>query len=198
MRICQNCSSSFIVSKYHPNQKYCCSKCARYVIARRRYGLGPKKQKLICSVCDNQFLQKRLNNTEYCSESCKRLGTFRKSKGLQVKGPRKHTKGSGYIQSNGYKILSKKHPNASKRGQILEHKLIMSQYLGRPLFSKETVHHRNGIRHDNRIENLELWSSSHPPGQRVEDKIEWCKEFLEIYGYNVIKKINHKFTGEIV
>lgn len=39
-----------------------------------------------------------------------------------------------------------------------------------------------------RIENLELWSNSHPFGQRVEDKISCAKEFLSLYGYDVIKK----------
>lgn len=41
------------------------------------------------------------------------------------------------------------------------------------------------VRDDNRIENLELWSTSHPAGQRVSDKIEWCIEFLTDYGYNI-------------
>jgi len=64
---------------------------------------------------------------------------------------------------------------------IQEHRLIMSNQLGRRLKTHENVHHINGDRKDNRTENLELWIVSQPKGQRVEDKISWAVELLSQY-----------------
>lgn len=64
-----------------------------------------------------------------------------------------------------------------------EHRYVMEQALGRPLFPDENVHHINGDRADNRLENLELWSTSQPAGQRVEDKVEWAQMILTRYGH---------------
>lgn len=81
--------------------------------------------------------------------------------------------------SNGYILLTVQKDYVVKT--ILEHRYVMEQHLGRPLRDKENVHHLNGVRHDNRIENLELWSTSQPSGQRVEDKIAWAHELIEKY-----------------
>lgn len=68
---------------------------------------------------------------------------------------------------------------------VAEHRLVMERHLGRSLQSYETVHHRDGDRLNNDIVNLELWSSRHCKGQRVSEKIDFCREFLSEYGINV-------------
>jgi hypothetical protein len=85
-------------------------------------------------------------------------------------------------------ILSRDHENSHSNGYVAEHHLVMIEYMGRLLKKKEMIHHKNGDSLDNRIENLELWSKSHPSGQRIEDKIEWCEEFLRDYAPQKLKE----------
>jgi hypothetical protein len=101
---------------------------------------------------------------------------------VQADKPIRRAGGVGFINDDGYRIMYVSgHPNAKARGQISEHRLVMSQILGRPLRKGETVHHKNGVRDDNRPANLELWTKSHPSGQRVVDKLAWARELIETY-----------------
>jgi hypothetical protein len=73
------------------------------------------------------------------------------------------------------------HPRAVKSPYVFEHVLVAEQLLGRYLLPGESIHHRNGIRDDNRPENLELWTKPQPSGIRVSDAIAWARELLERY-----------------
>lgn len=82
---------------------------------------------------------------------------------------------TGCVDKNGYRVLT------INGASYMEHRLVMEEHLGRKLTSYETVHHVNGLRSDNRIVNLELFSSRHPKGQRVADKIEFARSILTEY-----------------
>lgn len=95
---------------------------------------------------------------------------------------RKITREGRYVDAQGYvRVKAVGHPNVYRTGFILEHTFVMSQILGRPLTKGENVHHRNGVRSDNRPENLELWITHQPKGARVEDLVQWAHEILDRY-----------------
>lgn len=80
--------------------------------------------------------------------------------------PLMQAKGNGHVDMKGYRRIIL--PGGRR---VLEHVYVMEQHLGRALEPGENIHHRNGLRDDNRIENLELWVSMQPRGQRVEDVV---------------------------
>lgn len=88
-----------------------------------------------------------------------------------------------FRNKNGYVMIwAPDHPDAYRpTNRIPEHRLVMEQVLGRRLLPGENVHHKNGVRHDNRPENLELWVTHQPKGQRVEDVLAWAHEVIERY-----------------
>jgi hypothetical protein len=89
----------------------------------------------------------------------------------------KHPESEVTIDPNGYALEW----DPSRKKRIYQHRLVMERLLGRKLHRHENVHHINGVRDDNRPENLELWSSSQPAGQRVADKLRWAQDLIELY-----------------
>lgn len=128
-----------------------------------------------CAVegCDEHAVAKMLCATHY----------WRVRTHGSVELPQRESRARWRIDDQGYRVRYwPDHPCANRGGRVKEHAVVMAAMLGRPLRPEETVHHRNGVRHDNRPENLELWASRHPKGQRVEDLVAFAREILDTYG----------------
>lgn len=125
-----------------------------------------------CSIegCSRKYSAKGLCNTH--AERLRRNGSI-----IPLRVHRPHGQG-GIV--GGYLIFQKT-INGRKRC-IRRCRLVMEQMIGRKLLRTETVHHRNGDKLDDRPENLELWASVHPKGQRICDLVEFAESILRNYG----------------
>lgn len=126
---------------------------------------------------------KGCSNRAYCRGLCLKCYRHwhydsheRKRRGAK-KTPRIPIGGKYFNRKTGYVWIK-----VAPRRFRLEHRLVVEKKLGRKLLRSETVHHKNGIKHDNKYRNLELWSSSHPYGQRVKDLVAFARSILRLYG----------------
>jgi hypothetical protein len=100
----------------------------------------------------------------------------RGGRGRKHESPRAYYGDGSSLTKGGYRRI-----RLGPNNWILEHRHVMEQGLGRKLLRTEQVHHKNGNRVDNRIENLELWTKAQPTGQRVSDVLAWAHEMIDLY-----------------
>lgn len=152
-----------------------CEWCGEEYTNRNRQAAHRFRARRFCSN-DCAYASKRQSPDAKPCEYCGEPMHYEPSRGIQdFKGRRfcsltcmNHARGVGE---------KTKYRNVSVDGQrIPEHRAVMEQVLGRRLHPWETVHHKNGIRLDNSPENLELWASGHPSGQRIEDLVAFVVE----------------------
>jgi glutaredoxin len=114
-----------------------------------------------CIICKNNLGRNEGNKTNIC-KNC-------------MKGENSPNYKGGYLNTEGYRIVR------NNGHTILEHRLVMEKHLGRKLYKDETIHHINGKRDDNRIENLELWVGAQTKGVKKSDALNWAREIIKRY-----------------
>jgi len=140
-----------------------------------RADVPPLQPALNCPACRARDLCACGQPKQVKSASCGNCRTGAAAANGNWKGGRTRHK-AGYVT-----VHAPGHPRAGRSPYVFEHILVAEQTLGRYFVEGESVHHLNGVRDDNRPENLELWTRPQPTGIRVSDAIDWARSIYDRY-----------------
>lgn len=168
--------------KFGKDPLYCSVPCS----AKGRRADTMARSTFVCEQCGKINQMRRYEGTgrtvyyrqqRFCDQTCKVAWQMAEAARRFTEEPRKR-----HVKQNGYVWISiPANLNNGKKREIMEHRWVMSQHLGRDLLPEETVHHIDGNRQNNALSNLELFCSRHGPGQRVVDMIAFAIEMLRTY-----------------
>lgn len=185
MRVCTTCQEPKVTTTHG---RPVCDGCRKRGNVQRRTcihcgaSFATKASTTQCGSCSHQR-SKRPCRT--CGEMVdRRSEQCRTCWGAEHGGASNPNWGGGRTMhvAHGYvKLKTPGHPRADSQGYVREHVLVMEEVIGRFLLPGENVHHRNGVRDDNRPENLELWTVAQPAGQRAADLLAWAREVIARY-----------------
>lgn len=187
---CKHCGKPFTMKpaylteyrkKFDHDPLYCSSKC---------FGLAKRAETeaaafFTCLQCGKVNAMKRYEGTgrtvyyrqqKFCDQVCK--SEYQRSAFHQRFADGDLTR----RVKRGYVVIRVPTKAGEPRREMLEHRYVMEQFLGRPLLPTETVHHKRAWdKTTNTMENLELRTGNHGPGGAVEDLVPWCVEMLKTY-----------------
>lgn len=150
---------------------------------RKAYGLA-KGERLSKYSRFYDDIEERYRGGETTTSIAESLGTEASSIRYILRGrgvDTSKTISAEWTNKEGYRFVPNPwYPDAGDRYER-EHRVVMAQHLGRSLEPGENVHHINGVKSDNRLENLELWNTTQPAGQRPVDLVNYAKMILELY-----------------
>ena len=161
-QICKQCGKGFV--NRHP-QQFCSAICRS---ASQKGVPRIDRAPITCPECGKVFQPAPSRNPRYGARYCTRECGYRAGNKTRGRAGALSAKWKGGVKNHksGYVLRYA----GTERKMLLEHRLVMERVLGRRLLRSENVHHKNGIRDDNRPANLELWLKKQPPGQRVHEQ----------------------------